>query len=119
MFGPQQKQEENVTIFPSRGREKPLDDSTQLHVILKELSAETYTGFQTNYIHPLAQEYLHALHAASGSYHDGTDSKANSVIRDNIPVMLGDYTTTSKETWRSYLQNRMQVDEWNVGEELF
>ena len=110
-FGPRQNQEENITIFPSRGSKKPRDDSTQLHVILKELSGETYTGFRSGYIHPLAQEYLEALRVASGSYHDGTDSKVNSIIRDNIPVMLGDYTTTSKGTWRNFLQNRMQVDE--------
>ena len=110
-FGPRQNQEEHITIFPSRGQKKSLEDTTQLHVILKELCGQTYTAFQTNYVHPLAQEYLEVLRVASGNYHDGVDNKLNSIRRDNIPVMLGDYTTTSKETWRTYLQDRMQMDE--------
>jgi len=59
----------------------------------------------------LAQRYLETLRIASDNYHDGTDNKLNSIRRDNIPVMLGDYTTKSKETWGLYLQNCMQVDE--------
>jgi hypothetical protein len=114
-FGPRQKQEEYITIFPSRGRKKPVEDPTQLHVILKELGEDTYSGFRTNYIHPLAQRYLEALQVASRNYDEGTDAKSNSIRRDNIPVILGDYTTTSKETWRNYLQDRgpscMQLDE--------
>ena len=111
-YGPRQNQEEHITIFPSRGQKKPLEDTTHLHVILKELGDETYSGFRTNYIHPLAQRYLEALLVASGN-NDSTDDKSNSIRRDNIPVMLGDYTTTSKETWRTYLQDRdlMQLDE--------
>jgi hypothetical protein len=53
-YGPRRNQEEHITIFPSRGQKKPLEDATHLHVILKELGDETYSGFRTNYIHPLA-----------------------------------------------------------------
>jgi len=110
-YGPRQRDEEHITIFPSRGSKKPLEDTTQLHVILKELGDQTYTAFQKSYIHPLAQLYLQNLCVASGNYHDGIDNKPNSIRRDNIPVMLGDYTTKSKETWRMFRQNSMQVDE--------
>jgi hypothetical protein len=85
---PRQNQEEHITIFPSRGQKKPLQDAIQLHVILKELGEKTYTAFQKNYIHPSAQHYLEVLRVASGNYHDGTENKLNSIRRDNIDYTL-------------------------------
>jgi len=111
-FGPPQAQEEHITIFPSRGKKKPVDDTTQLHVILKELCSETYTALKTPYIHPLAQEYLETLRIAKSIYHENNgDSKSVSISHDNMPIVFGDYTSLSKQTWRAYSEDhRMQTD---------
>jgi hypothetical protein len=87
-FGSRQNQEEHITIFPSHGEKKSLEDTTQVYVILKDMGDQIYTGFQKNYIHPLAQKYLEVLRLSSREYHDYTENKLNSILRDNIPLCL-------------------------------
>jgi hypothetical protein len=111
-FGPRQAQEDYVTIFPSCGRKKPLEDDTQLHVILKELSDKTYNALKKPYIESLVHEYLEKIRVSTSLYHtDPADTTYGSISRDNIPIAFH-YTSRSKQTWREYMNDRrMQVEE--------
>jgi len=80
---------------------------------LKELSDETYNALKIPYIEPSAHEYLEKLRVATSLYHaDPADSASGSISRDNIPIAFH-YTSTSKRTWREFMQDRrMQVDQY-------
>jgi hypothetical protein len=111
-FGRRQAQEDYVTIFPSRGRRKPLEDDTQLHVILKALSDKIYNALKKPYIESPVHEYLEKIRVSTCLYHaDPADSTCGSISRDNIPIAFH-YTSTSKRIWREYMNDRMlQVEE--------
>ena len=121
-FGPKHKKEGYVNLVPSKGPKRPLDDDSQLYIILKELHPKTYKCLAASKGDDLVFESLEALRLAQVPYFadlSPTDELGIARRTELLPLKI-DSTPSMERAWDLFLErpNEDETDEMDVEDEV-